>query len=150
MGESGTCLEGTEPPPTFPILLLHQERSTPARLASLFVPGEEQTMLISALYPQRRPQYLAHSSFSVNGCWFDRNVNAFTPGLCASLPGSPMPTHLTKTQPSSKASFSKPPPKRQPLRFPSPTLDTYRIPALSDLDCYWTISCSCVWPAPLK
>ena len=40
VGEGGTHLEGMEPPPTFPALLLHQERSTPARLASLFVPGD--------------------------------------------------------------------------------------------------------------
>ena len=120
MGEGGTHLEGTEPPPTFPTLLLHQKRSTPARLASLFVPREEQTMLISALCPQRLPQCLAHSSFSVNGCWFDRNVNVFTPVPCASLLGSLSPTRFMKTRPSSKASFSKPAPKHRPLRFPSP------------------------------
>lgn len=63
---------------------------------------EEQTMLISALYPQHLSQYLAHSSCSVNVCWFNNSGNAFRPVLCTSLLESPFPTPLVKTQASPK------------------------------------------------
>lgn len=66
--ESQKPLGVMERPPPSLIVFHHQERSTPARLASLFVPGDGQTMLISALHPQHLLQHLEHRSGSINGC----------------------------------------------------------------------------------